>query len=362
MDLKDILSNIEDYILSKNQSKIAGLVSSLTFTSINGPSLLSATANETRQPESIPNDANIDPNIQIRHNGDLISPEQRLLLCTTLQAVDSLLNGRHISIVTETTADGLKIGQILSFLENLQASVSRSDGVLNESLTDYLIESSMNYIMTQDSEGSEAIACLQLLVLGVCYLELFMQMNYTGPELLQADIALFSRENLSSHILSQLECDGTYPFPNTDIPICLIIARSILSFLSQPKFKCWRHGIFLDPSGKILLKSNDSDMGQIMDGIITRNIKSCSWHSARASVVHLRCLQKQNYSHIPTLWKECQMNFNASFQEFDRDEYQDSDIIRPQLWVEWGLCYHFFEFGDKVSMRYPWYPCTVIDQ
>jgi len=62
-------------------------------------------------------------------------------------------------------------------------------------------------------------------------------------------------------------------------------------------------------------------------------------------------MQNRNYDKLPTLWKECQDSFTATLETYG--EYTQSNsknihtiIIESILWMEWGLCYHYFDYKD----------------
>lgn len=59
-----------------------------------------------------------------------------------------------------------------------------------------------------------------------------------------------------------------------------------------------------------------------------------------------RLLQIKTYESVPTLWKEC----NDSFLFLSASELGNSsgiDVLKAILYLEWGLCLHHFEYGDK---------------
>ena len=111
----------------------------------------------------------------------------------------------------------------------------------------------------------------------------------------------------------------------------------------------------------------DIDQGRVEIAVnSTLSLKSRQWQSGRAIMFHLRLLQEQSYEHSPTLWKEANDMFSLS-----KGIYGDVQSIRScflyssstddltnqkgcmmtaaQFWIEYGLCFHFFQFGDKVK-------------
>ena len=142
-------------------------------------------------------------------------------------------------------------------------------------------------------------------------------------------------------------------------------------------------------------------------------LSSASWSCARSCVIHLRLLQSQSHERTPTLWKECCDFFRESLSRFapqmskftslsevrayldsvtatafpvaaamsaraepslsvdpapaaakrakdrgdgvailapvaDGGKYSAS-MLECQLWLEWGLAWHFFGYKDKVA-------------
>jgi hypothetical protein len=212
---------------------------------------------------------------------------------------------------------------------------------------------------------------LFVLALAVCYLQLYVQCNYTGPELtskVRREISLSSDE-ISSQILIHLECDGNYPYKAVDVPQLLLIARIFLSFLADPFRGCWKEVSLLDESGNLIapVKSGkDADIIRDASCIHTSSAPTSScWWSARAAVLHARTLQSGSYETLSSLWVEVKGYFQRTLQEFcglspTADISQDASYlftaptsspatIPGACWLEWGLAMNYFSFQDKVS-------------
>lgn len=240
-----------------------------------------------------------------------------------------------------------------------------------------------------DSEDCPRAHKFELLLLGIAYLELYCQVNYTGPELPPAVLAAFTGADQAA-ALRELECDGSYAFRIIEVPQALLLARIILTTLVDPAEAGWREGIVLDSNGKISRKRMESD-GQ-KGAAVTNDatgLRSLTWWCARAAVIHLRLLQKQGHEDVPTLWQEAQERFQVvlrTFASLSKDTKLtttaplanvDADQVRQwasgctlpvpegasealtadwsrlqrqlaaQAWLEWGLCCLHFGFGDK---------------
>jgi hypothetical protein len=139
------------------------------------------------------------------------------------------------------------------------------------------------------------VRVLQCLWLGFAYLELFCQANYTGPELTRTQLACVSgrtdeeSERLVKDSMRALECDGNYCFPICQIPQCLLISRSILSFLANPAKASWSQGVRLDTEGTVLFYNSSVTLRR---DVLLRleSISSRHWLNARAAVIHSRCV------------------------------------------------------------------------
>ena len=213
------------------------------------------------------------------------------------------------------------------------------------------------------SQNREKRALLCMLI-GCLYLELYMQANYTGPELIgKSLIALgFVSENITQHknALNLLFCDGECAFPLCVVPQCLVLARSILSTVSSPLRQLWGHGIELSEAGVTLSKSVAIDRISATSKQASSVLKTRNWLSARACVTHLRAMQRQSYDALPTMWleyKDYSDNIVAEFGAVGSYPYWNHELfsaadckcLSGQAWVERGLAFHHFNTVDKVN-------------
>lgn len=249
----------------------------------------------------------------------------------------SILEGRHMDIIQDSTVwkDELAFQSLL----NCEA--------------DEIQQIIIDYICSQETELLEYISLAHCMVLGLTYFELFMQMNYTGPELCQAHYNLLVTSKFSmNEILLRLECDGNLTFPIVDIPQSLVIARSIISTICNPQYKLWKHGVKLDSNGNILFSMNERSpqINRIEEINNSLNLYSTSTYAGRMAMIHARLLQKQHYSNLPTLWKESSELFQNSIEKFNSIETlstQQKSILLCLIYIEWGLCCHHFDYKDK---------------
>ncbi|CAM9157052.1 unnamed protein product, partial [Ectocarpus fasciculatus] len=68
--------------------------------------------------------------------------------------------------------------------------------------------------------------------------------------------------------------------------------------------------------------------------------------SYRAGAIHLRVMQRQSFDSLPSLWKDSTDNLAATLTAFHCEEFYERCFI-AQLWLENGLCSHYFDHGDK---------------
>ena len=169
-----------------------------------------------------------------------------------------VLRGQHYDVVV-TRVGPLSLSSLST---HCCAEVGAADGIRTALL---------QYIAEGCNEVERECRAMLSLVVGVAYLELYCQANYTGPEL--TNISVASLTAVPMHALSSvvdvteraaklhqlaiqhLESDGDYAFAICEIPHTLLIARSLLSTLADPLHALWGHGIELTPTGDILRKT-----------------------------------------------------------------------------------------------------------
>lgn len=313
-------------------------------------------------------------NIKIKNNYEKKYKELTLLL----------LNGKYLEII-------LNENNILNY-KKLLTCLEKNN---NENIIEVIYQliqlkiNTITYYNSNDNESDNQIEVIPLewlayecLIIGYAYFELFCQSNYTGPELSSSQLLeLLPTDEInliiSKNSIQNLECDGIYPFRICQIPHTLLIGRIILQYLSDPAKLSWQHGIQLDSNGTILPKLSDN-----LDLNIVKSTKNFglikNWLSLRACIIHARLLQQHQYIHLPTMWKECEdliSIIDQNIQQFQQDlievyennteskelneltildNSKDSVIvpisqIQTLYYLEKGLCYHYFDYQDKVT-------------
>ena len=169
-----------------------------------------------------------------------------------------VLRGQHYDVVV-TRVGPLSLSSLLT---HCCAEVGAADAI-RAALLQYIAEGC--------DEAERECRTLLSLVVGVAYLELYCQANYTGPELTNASVASLTAvpvlalsgivdvtdraAKLHQLAIQHLESDGDYAFAICEIPHTLLIARSLLSTLADPLHALWGHGIELTSTGDILRKT-----------------------------------------------------------------------------------------------------------
>jgi tetratricopeptide (TPR) repeat protein len=158
-----------------------------------------------------------------------------------------------------------------------------------------------------DSDGASWRAA-EALWTGAAALNIFVQSNYTGPELREEDVKavisslVLAEEQGSASILS---IDGELPYPRSSHPSALVIACAIL------------------------------------DSLQDQGLSTTEWWCSRAVVAHARLLLVPGRS--PSLWKRAQGLFSRVLSEFGGCAGE----MGTRAWLEWGMAQHHFEDPSK---------------
>jgi hypothetical protein len=291
--------------------------------------------------------------------GNPLSSELAAVLDQELQIIELSLLRRDTSQITKTHEKYQPLSNLVQdFLQGKYLSIVSSSPL---SLVNFInickrpdaIESIT--VLIQDYLEADVEKCssrvFECLVLGFTYLELYCQMNYTGPELSDIDVQILTGDNdealqLFDNALNLLECDGNYGFRISIMPYCLLIARVVLGYLADPSSASWKKGIYLDAEGNILTYPGQYPLKRRVQSVLI-GFKSRHWLSARAVVIHTRLLQIKSYENIPSLWKESNDRFKQVLVDYCNDTHDKVSVLKAMAYLEWGLCIHFFEFGDK---------------
>lgn len=292
---------------------------------------------------------------------------------------DLLCEGNYVDILKGQTASAL--------LGNSSQSESKR-------LAPYLREQISSYC------DHSVLACLEVEIIGIAALNLFLQLNYTGPliesqklidinphpcftKFLRSDadtcgiLGPVKEENdktdtsgMSSDndkffhniILSELAVDGEFPCHVCDSPYFLYLARIILLHLAAPERLDWSDpfvarpneatnnytatGTLVSPVGS---ESHTSTISASPRFIMhTKNLRMVYLWSARAAVAHQRLLS----AHMPseTLWQEVDEMFKVTDLLLGanlKQELAEGEKILARIMLERGLAEHHFNRKGK---------------
>ncbi len=180
--------------------------------------------------------------------------------------------------------------------------------------------------------------------LAVCCLNLFLQANYTGPQLsdgdaIELDDMLFTYFGLKNNPLRMswandtLAVSGELPYPRSQHPVALVFARVILAALSGV---AWRFDGRIEGDE---LKLHEMRTKQRLD--ITASLSTVYWWSARAIIAHSRLIMTTGCG--SSLFSEAVNCFRLVLYEFGGCY----GFIAARAWLEWGLAQHYFEEPSK---------------
>lgn len=269
-----------------------------------------------------------------------------------------MMRGRHCEFPLMTMPSGGSIATAVCGVDR------NAELEFSERFPDEIQNRVLQFVSAGDaySYNREKRALLSMLV-GCLYLELYLQANYTGPELTGKSLSVlgFESESATQHknSLNLLSCDGECAFPLCVIPQCLVLARSILSTISSPLRHLWGHGIELSEAGATIAKTIAIDRNSATCKQACSVLKTRNWMSARACVTHLRAMQRQNYDILPTMWleyKDYSENIMTEFSTvrlfpcWSEEQFSSADCkcLSGQAWIERGLALHHFNTIDKV--------------
>lgn len=253
-----------------------------------------------------------------------------------LQGVQAFLRGEYVSVAHNS---GVPMHSVLAVCTSAHDSSA--------------ITAVLDAYLAQSSGASTRLKVFQSILVAYSCLELFCQANYTGPELSDAALAPMlpaSTEDattLFNNSLRLLECDGSYCYRICAVPHCLLVARAVLAHLAAPLTASWQSGVLLSEDGAVVRNTMRLSIPDTAAAVV-QGFSCQHWLSARATVIHTRLLQSKTFSTVPTLWKEANDSFAAAIAACPALPSASSlDVHKALLHLEWGLCFHFFEYGDK---------------
>jgi len=198
--------------------------------------------------------------------------------------------------------------------------------------------------MSKISSISESV---EAELLAIAALNIFLQLNYTGPAFDDKSIldgvnphpcfadyfhvcpqeeeeksrTITDRRHTKYHnaVLSELAVDGMWPCQVAEVPYLLLLARSILSHL-------------VSADGRPELT------------VFTSKLFAATCWSARAMVAHERLLLTNEPS--SKLWDQVVVAFERCIAEYRKKDAENSQLLAA-LYLEYGLASYHFEHGKK---------------
>ena len=250
---------------------------------------------------------------------------------------------------------------------------------------------------------TNVLKCVEVEMIGVASLNLFLQMNYTGPSLYHGGVERPGKEDLRTaklvesinphqrfesklnvvvngesdkkenknqdinmHVkqetdvpfqnsaLSELSVEGEWPCPVCKGPYFLLLARSILLSLADPNRPDWSHCLLSTNDSQIVLrKSSPTEkicfpLPSELFVSIAQNLRCSQLWSARAAVAHARLIQADEPP--INLWEEVEFMFKhckKSFCNTEVDSGKGSQDLAAKIFLEFGLAEHHFDKYKK---------------
>jgi len=334
---------------------------------------------------------------QVESNKEKLTDRVYTEYLRTCTSINMLLSGDYLVLVSTSCHASISYTQLVAHLTSTDLSA---------------LHLHMQSFMASAADAIEVqLRMVECLVTGLAYMELFCQMNYTGPELPPSLLTVFLSDPNSSRpaaepvlapqqsspvpvlgdwggaarevaylddkalmreqrrfhasCIAALEVDGEYPYSIVEIPVCLVLARVILSSLASPELNLWGHGVQFKSSSGAVESSNDVVEGetdsvyarvatkglvvalsaamlpgggsvpmtniQVLKKVLGVFVAPLAWCAARCAVTHLRLIMYTAPStvsgrsdgggmvtieKVPTLWCECQDLFASTLPVF----------------------------------------------
>eukprot|EP00605_Chrysophyceae_sp_TOSAG23-4_P001923 GSChrysophyteH1.ASY1.ANO1.2123.1 assembled CDS len=269
-------------------------------------------------------------------------------------AVD-VLSGKHIDVLRDAP-DVLGVDALLPLCESNEVDVPAE-----------IRRKIHAYACGEGSAKSVESRVQQCAVLGVAWMELYCQENYTGPELTRFELDILydnsldkfdsdvldeRRKALHDSSLRHLECDGVYAFGLCSAPHALLIARSLLLAVAKPDRASWKAGVkFSSSDGSVISVAHQDKVSPMFQRASDLHI-CYNWLNARVVMVHARMMHSISPDSLPTLWKESQDCFDAAadayrIRSYGAEEPEATYALITQLWLEMGLSWHHFNYKDQ---------------
>lgn len=233
-------------------------------------------------------------------------------------------------------------------------------------------------------------SCVKVEFLAIAALNLFLQLNYTGPSLEQIakehmmndddavnpllgidphpcfrellhydneqnsdtnkDTSLTAPKrdvNYHNSVLAELAVDGDWPSQICQVPYLLLLSRSILSTLANPSRHNWTQSV---GGLKYDIQIQQDPLQSYSCSTVASTLTAVHVWSARAVVAHQRLLQCRRGEPSSTLWEEAQVTFQNARDAYcdhvdthkGQDDHFEDRMQAATIMLEWGLAQHHF--------------------
>lgn len=248
--------------------------------------------------------------------------------------------------------------------------------------------------------------CVEVELFAVAALNLFIQLNYTGPSIFDSGVLRPGKEQKTSDsvqsinphplflsflkhsrgrsedvddcdkneeniqrgldtsvdptfrnaVHTELSVDGEWPCPVSKYPYLLLLARSILSTLADPNRPDWGQYCLEDIEDKVIIrKQNNGNFYEPPSALFVacaENLSCAPIWCARAIVAHSRLLQSDEPS--VTLWRAAKKVFDVCLMKYcENVEKEEEHELACKILLEYGLAQHHFD-REKKGKRYFW--------
>ncbi|RHY33754.1 hypothetical protein DYB32_001421 [Aphanomyces invadans] len=201
---------------------------------------------------------------------------------------------------------------------------------------------------------------------GAALLNMFVQLNYTGPAMEDSALADLlpmlavlldnsstevTKDTLNCHSLVSLQVDGESPFSICEYPVFLEAARCLLHFVGLQSKVNWSHSEAEDHITKPTTLTNYLRRPRTLHGMaqplspqvtsVLLGLSTGAWWTGRSLMTHQRLLITKEPSN--TLWTEAQYCFSVAVAR----TYPSDTYLSARAHLEWGLAQHVFEILGK---------------
>jgi hypothetical protein len=280
--------------------------------------------------------------------------EELETISSTTEAAEAAVPARKQALYTAQALVEGDFEQLLSSCTAFAEAAPQSCSTLQDVAA--LISSRVQSYIAGEAAAAEAQAWrrAELNWLGAAALNLFLQSNYTGPELSSTAVDsvnewLASRLGLANPTAaanSFLSVDGELPYPRSTLPGALLFARVLLAVLAGADAALWTAASDSSTATAEQPAAAATTASSVQQQQQQQQLSTLLWWSGRACVAHGRLLLSSTRS--ATLWAEARHSFGHVIAVFgDVSSGTGASYVAARAWQEWGLAQHHFDDVSK---------------